>query len=209
MIFLTAVPPAQVNPAHMGQQRSSAVPALPWQQHAGCRRQGHGGWDDGDAGTCGQWSCRCGATLVRHDVGAARIDRGVGTCGLALAPAPRARGVCQAATPAVLIALRGLTAALLPGQLRALPAAVELAAVAVAAQQHLRAAASAQEQAGGSLHEQHLGNEPKCWTPRPWRCNTGAALTVVTTVVWDTARSSRQEVTAAVSALYLRLVVPL
>jgi hypothetical protein len=106
----------------------------------------------------------------------------------------------QPATPAALVALGRLAAAFpsrLPG---ALAAAVVLAAVAVAAQQDLDAAASAQEQASGWLHRQHCGGKPKCWTPRPWRCNTGAAPTVVTAVVWDAARFSCQEVAAAVSA---------
>jgi len=87
---------------------------------------------------------------MRHEVGGAA---GLLTLTAPLAPAARARGVRHAPGTACLVATRGL---LLRGQAsrtRAGASAIELAAIAAAAQQHLCAAARAHEQAGGMVDQ--------------------------------------------------------
>ena len=64
------------------------------------------------------------------------------------APARAARGMLESTTPTALVAPRGLAPTLMTSCRRARPAAIQLSAVAVGAQQHLIAATRAQEQAG-------------------------------------------------------------
>jgi hypothetical protein len=81
---------------------------------------------------------------MRHVAGGALLTP-------ALAPALLTRGVLDASVGAALIAPAGLALAGAPRCARALAAAVALAMVAVAAQQHLLATTSTQEQAGGDV----------------------------------------------------------
>ena len=122
-------------------------------QRWGCRhahrRVGRDGRDVGSA--CRQWSSghpRRG-TLVRH------FMCGVGTVSGALAPAPRPRGVLEAATARALVATGGLA----PGDVVHLApagaAAIPVAAIAVAAQDDLNAAPDAQEQTGWKVQLHH------------------------------------------------------
>ena len=119
---------------------------------------------------------------MRHDVRRAQSW-------LAPAPAPRARGVGQAATAAALVALRRLASRALACRARAGPAAVELAAVAAAAQHHRHATARAHEPSArrlGQVHAPRQENTPPRapranadsvwrWTQRVRQCNTGTA----------------------------------
>jgi hypothetical protein len=75
-----------------------------------------------------------------------------------------------------LVAARALAPSGVARQAPALPAAVAIATVAVAAQHDLVAATRAQEQAPWSIHA-HPGREPKvqCWTDASQRCHTEAA----------------------------------
>ena len=133
----------------------------------GCRRVGkrvgHGGCDVGCA--CCQWSSGAPrrGTLVRHFMCGVRVGvaRDVGAVALsgpqcsALAPALRPRGVPDAPTARALVATGGLA----PGKVvRLTPAgaaAIPVAAIAVAAQDDLDAASSAQEQAGWAVQRHH------------------------------------------------------
>jgi len=88
---------------------------------------------------------------MRHVVGVERARRWLLTRALPHAPASRARGVGHASAAAALVAPRRLTLRTLTCRARASSAAVALTTVAVAAQQHLRAAARTHEQAGGMV----------------------------------------------------------
>ena len=126
-------------------------------QRRGCRlahrRVGRDVRDVG--GACRQWSSGHPrrATLVRH------FMCGAGTVSGALAPAPRPRGVLEAATARALVATGGLV----PGDVVHLApagaAAIPIAAIAVAAQDDLDAAPDAQEQTGRKV-QQHHQTEP-------------------------------------------------
>jgi len=123
----------------------------------GVDRRGRGGlfaWS--------QWSIRGRhrATLVRHEVGRGRALT-LGLSALAAAPALRSCGVRQTPGTAALVALRTLAPRVMARGLRAGAPAVALAAVAAAAQQHLRAAARAHEQAGGMLGQAVGSSEGK------------------------------------------------
>jgi hypothetical protein len=72
--------------------------------------------------------------------------------GLAPAPVPRAQGLRHAPAPRALVAPGSLTLRLRTGLAAARPAAVAVAAVTVAAQHDLHAAAHAQVQSSGSVH---------------------------------------------------------
>jgi len=95
---------------------------------------------------------------------AARVDGGVdcdrgrggdgGDLALPLAPAPGAISVRHATRTAALVTLRGGALGFAAGRARADAAAVPLAAIAAAAQQHLRTAARAHEQTGGMIDGQ-------------------------------------------------------
>ena len=124
-----------------------------------------------------QWSIarRHRATLMRHEVAAARLQRGglvTGLLATALAPTARASSVGHAAGAAVLVTARCLA---LRGHSRCArtgATAVALPTIAAAAQQHLRAATRTHEQAGGMLG-QAVGSSgassPR--PPRPSRCH--------------------------------------
>jgi len=83
---------------------------------------------------------------MRHTICAAPVRK------TAAAPASCACRVCHAPRARALVALGGSTLCSLPSLTRARRGAVALATVAVAAQQHLGAAARAQEQAGRTIH---------------------------------------------------------
>ena len=132
-------------------------------QRWGCRRahrrDGRDGRDVGSA--CRQWSSerlRRG-TLVRHFMFGISIGIGIGISisivSDALAPAPRPRGVLEATATRALVATGGLA----PGDVVHLApagaAAIPVAAIAVAAQDDLNAAPSAQEQAGWKTQLHH------------------------------------------------------
>ena len=133
---------------------AAAVPAVGGAGGRRGARRGEGGLLGAGAGGCAcrQWSSRhCGlGTLMRHAMsGVARHGRSAGT-----APAPllRAQGVRHAPAPRALVASGGLALRLRAGLAAARAAAVAVAAVAAAAQHHLRSAAHAQVQPGGSVH---------------------------------------------------------
>ena len=122
-------------------------------QRRGCRRAhrrvGRDGRDVGSA--CRQWSSghpRRG-TLVRH------FMCGVGTVSDALAPAPRPRGVLEAATARALVATGGFAPGDVVDLTPAGAAAIPVAAIAVAAQDDLDAAPDAQEQTGWKVQLHH------------------------------------------------------
>jgi hypothetical protein len=122
-------------------------------QRRGCRRAdrrvGRDGRDVGSA--CRQWSSghpRRG-TQVRH------FMCGVGTVSDALAPAPRPRGVLEAATARALVATGGLAPRDVVPLAPAGAAAIPVAAIAVAAQDDLDAAPDAQEQTGWTVQRHH------------------------------------------------------
>lgn len=78
------------------------------------------------------------------------------------------RGVGQPAAAAGLIAARRRALGLAPGLLRALGTAVDLAAIALAAQGHLGATTGAQEKAGSRLQAALLGSRRRAldeWLP--------------------------------------------
>ncbi len=128
-----------------------AAPAAP--RRRGCRRArwrvGRDGCDVGCA--CRQWSSGhpSRGTLVRH------FMFGVGMVSDALAPAPRSRGVLEAAAARSLVATGGLA----PGDVVHLaPAgavAIPVAAIAVAAQDDLGATPDAQEQTRWTVQRHH------------------------------------------------------
>src|SRR5437867_11037874 len=103
----------------------------------------------------------------------------------ALAPASLTRGVLVTAIDAALIAPAGVALVGAARCTRACPAAIALAAIAVAAQQHLLATASAQEQAGWKVGQaRSSGTRPEgtraahgstTLDATVQRCNTGAA----------------------------------
>jgi hypothetical protein len=116
---------------------------------------------------CGQWSIqrRHRATLMRHEVDDAAAGDGGGglvRCAPALtpvlAPATRARRVRHAPGAAALVAPGRFTLRFLARRARAGPPAIALAAIAAAAQQHLRAATRAHEQAGRMVSRQLPGS---------------------------------------------------
>jgi hypothetical protein len=74
----------------------------------------------------------------------------------ALAPTSRACGMFDAAAPAALITVGGLSLQRLTGGCRTARGAIALPSVTVAANQYLHAAACAQEESGGKkiAHEQ-------------------------------------------------------
>jgi len=95
---------------------------------------------------------------MRHEVDDAAGRRGgVATGALAftapMAPAARASGVRHAAGTAALVAAGGVTPGVQSSLTRADATAIALAAVAAAAQQHLRTATRAHEQAGGMVDQ--------------------------------------------------------
>jgi len=103
---------------------------------------------------------------MRHDVRVQRAGYALRAQALTHAPASRALGVRHAPAAAALVALCRLTLRTLTCRARAGSAAVALTTVAVAAQQHLRPAASAHEQAGRMLGQ---GHAPRGETPRALR----------------------------------------
>ena len=134
----------------VGLSRRTAVAAP---QRRGCRRVGgRVGRDGRDVGSaCHQWSSSHprGGTLVRHFI------CGAGTVSDALAPAPRSRGVLEAAAVRALVATGGLA----PGDVVYLApagaAAIPVAAIAIAAQDDLDAAPDAQEQTSWKVQLHH------------------------------------------------------
>jgi len=111
---------------------------------------------------CDQWSIedRHQGTLMRHDVGGGRVQRSHRAAqlfalavSLSLAPAACALGMGHAPGTAALVAPCGLALQVVACRARARWAAITLAAVAAAAQQYLRAAARAHEQAGGMVNQ--------------------------------------------------------
>ena len=133
---------------------------------------------------CGQWSrSHPGrATLVRHVLLQTATAAGaiamitITTRTAPLAPAPRPRGVGNPALPRSLVSTCTVAAGRITRQATALPAAVAIAPVAVAAQHDLSAATRAQEQPAWSIHA-HLGRQPKLprWTDASQRCHTNVA----------------------------------
>ena len=120
-----------------------------------CRRVGgRVGRDGPDVGSaCRQWSSghpRRG-TLVRHFM----FGVGVVTPSHALAPAPRSRGMLDAATARALVATGGLASGNIVRLAPAGAAAIPIAAIAVAAQDDLDAAPDAQEQTGRNVQLHH------------------------------------------------------
>lgn len=130
---------------------SCAAPAAP--RRRGCRRARRRVSRDGcDVGcACRQWSSGhpSRGTLVRH------FMFGVGLVSDALAPAPRSRGVLEAAAARSLVATGGLA----PGDVVHLaPAgavAIPVAAIAVAAQDDLGATPDAREQTRWTVQRHH------------------------------------------------------
>jgi len=93
------------------------------------------------------------------------VERGL--LALALAPSLLACGMLEAADEAALIAPAGVALAGAARCTRAGPAAVALPTIAVAAQQHLLATASAQEQASRDVGQaRSSGTTPRAPEPR-------------------------------------------
>jgi len=122
---------------------------------------------------------------MRHEVDDAAVEGGdvigggvmpgvplMGTFVVPLSPAARTRRVGQAAGATALVTACGRTPGLQARRARTRSAAVALAAVAATAQQHLRAATRAHEQAGGMVDQLPAPREDSRGTPA--RC--GAVL---------------------------------
>ena len=182
---------AQEALAHPAGLRPGTAPAPPGRGGRG--RHGHRGGDrrlhrlgrrGGVVCPCGQWSrSHPGrATLVRHVLLQTATAAGaiamvtITTRTAPLAPAPRPRGVGNPALPRSLVSTCTVAAGRITRQATALPAAVAIAPVAVAAQHDLSAATRAQEQPAWSIHA-HLGRQPKLprWTDASQRCHTNVA----------------------------------
>jgi len=150
--------------AHQAGLRPCTAPAQPGRGgggRGGSGRHGHRGGGrrgrrlgrrGGVVCPCGQWSRShpWRATLVRHVVLQAIATITARTA--PLAPATRPLGVGNPAPTRPLVATCALAPSRLPGQAPALPAAVAIATIAVAAQNDLHAATRAQEHAPWSIH---------------------------------------------------------
>ena len=167
---------ALTNPGRL-QCGTAPAPRGARQRGRRCEGAGHRG---GEFGGGVQWSIRRRrrATLMRHEVDDGAVERGgvIGggvmtgvllarTIVAPLSPAARTRRVGQAARAAALVAASGRTPRLQARRARTRPAAVALAAVAATAQQHLRAATRAHEQAGGMVDQQPAPREDSRGTP--------------------------------------------
>ena len=167
---------ALTNPRRL---RRSTAPAPCDARQRGRRCEG-AGRRGGEFGGGVQWSIRRRrrATLMRHEVDDGTVERGgviggavmpgvllVRTFVAPLSPAARTRRVGQSAGAAALVAASGRTPRLQARRARTRPAAVALAAVAATAQQHLRAATRAHEQAGGMVDQLPAPREDSRGTP--------------------------------------------
>ena len=150
-----------------GRLRRSTAPAPRGARQGGRRCEG-AGRRGGEFGGGVQWSIRRRrrATLMRHEVDDGDVERGgvIGggvmagvllthTFAAPLSPAARTRRVGQAAGATALVTASGRTPRLQARRARTRSAAVALATVAATAQQHLRAATRAHEQAGGMVDQ--------------------------------------------------------
>lgn len=189
---------AQEALAHAGRQRGAAAPAAHGRRGGRavgealggrcgrCGEAGCGAWGS----ACDQWSSSAGlrGTLVRHCV-YPRRGRGQQVAQPApLAPAALARGVALASTGAVLIAGLGSAPGTAAGQACAGSAAVDLAAVTVAAQQGQGVAAGAPEHTRGMVHA-HLGRAEGAGRTRPGapHCGGTSLLGTVQGAAWSPA----------------------
>lgn len=127
----------------------------------GRNRPRGGAWLGGRQGGCLRgWQyiirARVRGTLMRHYLCQHHLTR---------TPAPGAQCVLESPRAAALVASGGLKLQCPPGRGGTTIGAVPLTPVALAAHQHLAAAARAQEQSGGLIGHGHLRQIPKvCWT---------------------------------------------
>ncbi len=162
---------------------------------AACRGDRGGLGDDADFGGLlvqGQWSIKgCDrGTLMRHEVDDGTVHDiaatgDPGDLALALSLSARTRSVSDAPGKATLVALGGIAPRLAARRAGADSAAIPLAAIAAAAQQHLRMATRTHEQAGRMVGQARLSSgEAPPRAPKLRRvaldedvrqCNTGAA----------------------------------
>lgn len=182
--------------------------ADPRRQWRGAAPASHGAGDCGAVLVVqGQWSIRHRgrATLMRHEIDDAAVERGgvmagadiaggvtagavIGRIPPPLAPTARARRVSQSADTAVLVATARRTPRLQACRARTRMAAVALAAIAQTAQQHLLATPRAHEQAGGVIDQLPA---PREGLPRHAACGRDAVLGRRTTAAAYTASTSR------------------
>ena len=157
-----------------------AMPGVREDGDGGHNRHRGGAWLDGQGGCLRGWQYiitgRVMGTLMRHYLCQRHPTR---------TPAPGTQGVLEAPRATALVASGGIALQRLAGSGGAPIGAVPLAPVALAAHQHLNAAARAQEESGGLLGHAHFRQIPTvCWTGSP----TGA--TIKPHPVYDTVKGA-------------------